>query len=188
MSKETFSAEYINDLVKRSGRSRSTVYRQLNSGWTEAEVIARRRGEIVPESVDDLFPVVTMMPPVTANTSSAKHTGEVDWVSPASVEPPEADDTQFALEWARAVRWAADNLDMPKKAMTRQKAGSAMKYNLYLLGKENLRELHGNLVPRALNILDKHRNPEGGDMARIEDQNVSELEELLKQAIADSQC
>lgn len=166
MSKETYPAGYINDLVRRSGQSRATVFRKLKDGWTEDEIVARRRGG-EPASVDGLFPA-----PKNED--------------PASVEPPAADDTQFALKWAQAVMWAADNLDMPKKAMTRQKAGSALKYNLYLLGKDDLRQLHGNLVPRALNILDKHRNPEGGEVARAEDRNVEELTAILKQAIEES--
>lgn len=161
---DKYTTTYINDLVKRSGKARATVYRKLKSGWTDAEIVANSR-DAAPSDLENREPT----PQISSEADSPL-------------------DSKFAVTWAQAVMWAADNLDESKKQMTRQRAGSAIRYNLFLLGKDDPRELHVALVPKALNILDKHANPEGGDIIATEEKNVAELEELLARAIAESQC
>lgn len=204
MAKEqTYSTEYINDLVKRSRASRSTVYRKIKAGWTEAEIIAGRRADPddppaaesprEPDSIDELFPVANIGPQRATPKSVAAVKAEVSQTraameQPVSVDPPDDEDTKFVVTWARAVLWAVDHVDVKKSQMTKTKAGSALKYNMYLLGKDDLRELHVNLVPKALNILDKNKNPEGGDIAAAEEKDCDELEVILKQALEESRA
>jgi hypothetical protein len=162
MANPQYTTEFINSLVKRSGKSRASVYRKLKDGWTEAEIAAGRMG--IPDAPGD--------------------TERVE-LPDAILEPP-ADDVKFAVTWAQAVLWAADNVDTSKKMMTKQRAGSALRYNLFLLGKDDLRELHVNLVPKALNILDKNRSPEGGNIAAAEEMAAAELLHTLKIALEES--
>jgi hypothetical protein len=141
------------------------VYRKLRDGWTEIEIIANRKGATaaVPEGV-----VLPETPP------------------PAPIPTVEPSDELHAVEWARAVLWAADNVDHNKKRMSKTKAGSAMRYNMFLFGKENGKELMVNLVPKALNILDKNKNPDGGEITEAEERGAGELLGILKQALEES--
>lgn len=156
----------ITQLIEASGKSRSTVYRRLSEGWLPEEIIAGQR---------------TDNPPIAPFYSDFE---PQDDGATVVIEP---DDEASSLKWARDVMWAADNIDTAKNKMTKAKAGSAARYNYYLLGKENPKDLLVNLVPKAINIIDKSKPSEGSDIDMAENKSIAELEELLKMAIAESQ-
>jgi len=114
--------------------------------------------------------------------------------SPETVVDPELlQDQEFALKWARAVRWAAENLSAPhrgKGAMNAKKAGSELNFSVWKVGKDNGSAFMQNMVPRALQILDKHSGSTVGDeeLAKAEEAPIAELEDLLKRYVEASQC
>ena len=165
MAEKKYEAAFIDSLVQRSGKSRATIFRRLAAEWTEADILAGEKSAVIAQP-KEVAPVVEAKPAVI-------------------LEPP-ADDVKFAVTWAQAVLWAADNVDVTKKKMTKTRAGSALRYNLFLFAKDDLRELHANLIPKALSILDKNKNPEGGDLTAAEEKNCDELLTILKQALAES--
>lgn len=82
--------------------------------------------------------------------------------------------------------WAAENSGQSK--MSKQKAGSTMRYALWEFGRENTKELVVQLVPKAMAILDKHfsgQDEEG--VVREEERSIKEMEKLLAAAIKESQ-
>lgn len=94
-------------------------------------------------------------------------------------------DDRAALTWCRAVLWAAENMNESK--MTLGKAGSKLRYSMWQSAKEYPKELLIQLVPKALQIID--RNKDDGTSAEsdaAERKSVQELKELLAGAIEES--
>ena len=110
--------------------------------------------------------------------------------APIDTEQPPTDETvdlddQAALTWCRAVIWASGN--MHDDNMTLKKAGSKLRYSMWQSTKKYSKEMLIQLVPKALQILD--RNKDDGTSAEteaVERKSVADLKELLAGAIEES--
>lgn len=97
--------------------------------------------------------------------------------------PPKED--AAAIEWCRAVLWAAEHVNTAK--MTERKAGNLLRYSLWQFGRDNPKELVVQLVPKALTLLDKNKGTgEGDDVIEAENMAVKELETLLDGALQEA--
>jgi len=99
-----------------------------------------------------------------------------------TVVPAELDDDKAAVEWARAVMWAAEHIRVSK--ITKRKAGNAMRYTYWQLGQDNQKQLLVDLVPKALMILDKNKGE--GDQSGVvlaEQKNINDLKALLERVL-----
>lgn len=108
--------------------------------------------------------------------------------TPPSVADDEVDDDEAALDWCRAVLWATRH--MSDKRMTLRKAGSKLRYSMWQAAQKYPKDLLINLAPKAMNIID--RNKDSGEdlegMKEAEGKSIKELEELLVDAVAESQA
>ena len=98
-----------------------------------------------------------------------------------SIDP----DDKAAMTWCRAVLWASEH--MHDKKMTVEKAGSKLRYSMWQSAQDYSKEVLMQLVPKALQILD--RNKDDGTTAEAADaerKSVVELKELLAGAIEES--
>ena len=95
-------------------------------------------------------------------------------------------DEEAAVNWARAVMWAAERVNV--KRLSVKQAGSASLHAMWQFGRDDPKALMVQLVPKALNILDKNRGDgPGADVVDAEMRSVKELQELLAGALAESQ-
>lgn len=97
-----------------------------------------------------------------------------------------------ALEWAQAILWAVENTSfktLPKvKVGGKKKAPSAIQKALWEFGQENEKSLVVNLMPRALDIINKHAaNQVEDDVAAAEQEAVQEIDKLLEAAIKEAE-
>ena len=97
------------------------------------------------------------------------------------IDGPDAEHGQRAVDWALAVMWAAENLNVAR--MTKRKAGSLMKYALWQFGREDPKTLVSQLSFKAAQILEKNkRENEETLIVEQEKKSIAELEELLADA------
>jgi hypothetical protein len=97
-----------------------------------------------------------------------------------------ADSTALdSLEWARDVYWAAKNLD---GKVTKSSAGSTLRYELVRYAKKNMKEFLGQILPKAMVIVDR-ANAKGGDadiVAVEEGKSIGELQRILRAAVREA--
>lgn len=151
----------IKQITKATDLSRTTVYRKLNAGATKEELLNSVPGL---QSGIEQPPVDIEQPPVDNN-----------------MDP----DDKAALTWCRAVLWAADH--MHDDDMTVEKAGNKLRFSMWQSAQKYSKELLIQLVPKALQILDRNRDDGSTVEANAaERKSVQELKELLAGAIEES--
>jgi hypothetical protein len=106
----------------------------------------------------------------------------------ASKTPEISDDgaANDSLEWARAVYWAANNLD--SQGLTKATAGSTLRYELVRYAKKNMKDFIGQMLPKAMVIKDR-ADAKGGDadiVAVEERKGISELQRILRAAVREA--
>jgi len=100
-------------------------------------------------------------------------------------EPAELADGANQLEWARAVLWAAENINVGK--MSKKNAGTLARYIYWKQGRENPKQILVDFVPKALSILDKSQKIDSGTgMMAAEAEQIKDLEQLLEGALAEA--
>src|SRR5688572_8526080 len=114
--------------------------------------------------------------------------------TPEIIEDIEAiEDEKFALEYARAVRWAAQNMHRPargKGCMNREKAGSDLRFGLWKFAKDNDKQFMVNLVREAVAFLDKRQKSavDESELAKAEQTDIDDMKEYLRGALEHSKC
>lgn len=107
--------------------------------------------------------------------------------TPEVVElPPEPSDDAASVEWAKAVKFAVENMNTAKMTIT--KAGGKLRHSMWQAAREFPKELLVNLMPKALAILDRNQDQAQAEVAEAERKPIRELEELLERAVAESQA
>lgn len=92
---------------------------------------------------------------------------------------------QASLTWCKAVLWAAEHMN--EKTMTLKKAGNKLRLSMWQSTQEYPKELLIQLVPKALQILDRNKGSEETvEMVRAEEKAVDEMLDLLKVALVDA--
>lgn len=95
------------------------------------------------------------------------------------------DTVEGTLEWCEAVLWAAKHVNTAR--MSERRAGSKLRYSLWQFGRGNTKELVVNMVPKALTILDKNKQPEEIEaMEEAEKTPIAELEKLLETTLEEA--
>lgn len=111
--------------------------------------------------------------------------GLPDDIEQAPAENNMDPDDKAAVTWCKAVLWATENMN--DDSMTLGKAGSNLRFSMWQSTKKYSKEMLIQLMPRALQILD--RNKDDGSTAEAADaerKSVAELRELLAGAIEES--
>lgn len=107
----------------------------------------------------------------------------------ASPKPEVPEVTSYAREsyaWAEDSFWAFENMG---NKMTRAKAGTAARHALWKYAKDNPDQFLGQVLPKAMALLEKARAKEGDtdEIIRAETKSIASLRKLLKAAIVESE-
>lgn len=110
--------------------------------------------------------------------------------APAAVIDPFAGEEslrldQASLKWARDVYWVFENYSAK---VTKAVAQSSARWGLYSYAKKNCDQFMGQLVPKAMMILEKNA-AKGGDAEVVvieERKSVVELQRILRDALAEA--
>lgn len=102
------------------------------------------------------------------------------------VDVPEV--TSYAREsyaWAEDSFWAFENMG---NTMTKKKAGSASRLAMHKYAKNNPDQFLGQILPKAMTLLEKARAKEGDtdEIIRAEQKSIAELRKLLKMAVEEA--
>lgn len=88
------------------------------------------------------------------------------------------------LKWAEACLWASEHLD---ERMTRAKAGSGLRYAVWKQAKADLPNFLGSILPRTMQILDRHQSKEIDDVVeRAEVKSIEQLQKILQRAVREA--
>jgi hypothetical protein len=97
--------------------------------------------------------------------------------------------TSYAREsfaWAEDVFWCFENLG---GSMTKKKAGSNARHALWTYAKNNMDQFMGQVLPKAMQLLEKAKAKEGDsdEIIRAETKSIASLRKLLKLAVEESE-
>lgn len=112
--------------------------------------------------------------------------------APANDPPPVMDDPTIRAiyeregnAWALDVFWVYEHLG---SRMTRKEAGTAARWGLYQFAKKNTENFMGQVLPKAMVLLEKAREKAGDPDELIieEKKGINELRRILTAAIAEA--
>lgn len=106
----------------------------------------------------------------------------------ADPKPATPEVTSYAREayaWAEDSFWAFENMGLK---MTKAKAGSPARHAMWKYAKDNPDQFLGQVLPKAMALLEKARAKEGDtdEIIRAETKSIAELRNLLKAAVEES--
>ena len=122
--------------------------------------------------------VVAKTPPIDINALLDETVAEVVDRAPRDTDTP----TGETLRWATDCYWVAENLD---ERMSKTKAGTTFRFALWKHARENMDTFIGQMLPKAMAILDRQmsKNTDDGALVKHEDKGVAELERILRGVI-----